>query len=226
MYLRWIKRGLLLGFLLQSVWCSAGIVGVKVGVDSLLFGDVSVATETSAQRIKHVHDSSVIPAVYVAFEPPLPFIPSVGVRYKSLTFDQTQQEATFTRWDYLLYYDLLDNVLLGLDIGVGVAQISGTVMSHAQKEHALEGNPFFVYVGVEAAVPGTNIYAFADTELSFNPKAFSDTKVGLLYRVDTALVDVDIKAGMNFYYFENKSIGAETLQIEDERLFMGLELRF
>lgn len=228
MHLKCLRGALLICSLCCPVWAVGGLVGLKIGMDTLLLDDILVITSRSGQLDQaHQYDSSISPVVSVALALPVPGVPNIALRYKSIGIDQDQYLAKLTTWDYLLFYEILDTSIVDFDLGVGISQVGGNIRSHSNRQHVLDEYAFFGYANVEAAIIGTPWYAFVDTELSLKPKAFSDTRLGLMYRFESPLLAVDLKCGLNvFYLASSKTFGQETLSFEEDRLFLGVDLRF
>ncbi len=69
----------------------------------------------------------------LAFEHPIPFIPNAKIRYvnldtqtKSETLGQANYNVDLDHSDFILYYELLDNIV-SVDAGLGATVLNGDI---------------------------------------------------------------------------------------------------
>jgi outer membrane protein len=103
----------------------ADTIGFEVGVS---YWDAGIGGSDDSFDYADNYDDGSNTRIYALLEHPIPIIPNVLVAINSIENDNknndTSLDTSFN--DYLLYYEVLDNVV-ELDLGIGARQFSGEV---------------------------------------------------------------------------------------------------
>ena len=134
------------GLLLTGAAQADTLLGLYVGADGWrTSADGGFANNSQLQSFNFSDKTQK--SYYVALEHPLPFIPNIRLQHNQLessgstsldgdftfagaTFaadTQLQNQTELTNTDYVLYYEILDNDLVSLDLGINGKYINGTV---------------------------------------------------------------------------------------------------
>ncbi|MCH8536242.1 MAG: TIGR04219 family outer membrane beta-barrel protein [Alkalimonas sp.] len=189
----------------------------------------------------------------VTLEHPLPFIPNARLGYQSLNHVATTElnqtfalagqqfpvgsvlDATLdlSHWDLVLYYEVLDNNLVELDIGVqfkrldGVAAVSQGAAQMSSSQTLDDTLPMF-YAAGSVHLIGTGLKLFA--ELSGLTQGRHDVQVargGLSYQMlDSLVLDATVRLGYQSMQFTLDNMDGVSTDVEAKGIFAGIELRF
>ncbi|CAM3772038.1 TIGR04219 family outer membrane beta-barrel protein [Rheinheimera salexigens] len=190
---------------------------------------------------------------YVAFEHPLPLIPNVRIQHTPLdangmttlgsdlrlsnqTFQSgasVNNQVNLTSTDYILYYELLDNGLISLDLGLNAKYIKGSVyMSDnttgiAAGQNASEVVPT-VYAAATIGLPLTGLEVFASgSYISYDDNRVYDVQAGVAYALlDNIAIDLRLKAGYRAVNLKLDDIDHLYTDIDFSGAFVGLEVHF
>lgn len=108
-----MKSILLLLFLIAftTATAQADALAVKFGAQGW---------QTTAQSGPLEADKNAV-SLWAALEHPIPILPNVKIR--SFDFDAQKELMVLKSTDYLFYYEVLDNLAVDLDLGIGAHQI-------------------------------------------------------------------------------------------------------
>ncbi|MBU2976610.1 TIGR04219 family outer membrane beta-barrel protein [Alteromonas sp. C1M14] len=198
-------------------------------------------------------DSQANTAFYAALEHPLPFIPNVKLNITSLdsdgvtnlqssyTFDgdvysansDIYTETELQTTDIILYYEVFDNDLLSLDLGINGKYVDGTMYvldsdSSTQGEQSFSGIVPMAYSRIQVGLPFTGLGAYAEgSYLSFDDHKFSDYQVALTYSfIESLAVDMNIQAGYRSVDLDIDDLDGVTADMSFHGPFAGLEIHF
>lgn len=189
----------------------------------------------------------------VTLEHPLPFIPNARLGYQSLKhtasteLDQTfalagQQfsvgsvlDATLdlSHWDLVLYYEVLDNNLVELDVGIQFKRLDGAAevalsTSQSASRQTLDDTLPMLYAAGSVNIIGTGLQVFA--ELSGLTQGRHDVRAfrgGLSYNMmDTIALDAAVRLGYQSMQFTLDNMDGLSTDVDAKGVFAGLELRF
>jgi outer membrane protein len=190
---------------------------------------------------------------FVALEHPIPLIPNIkiasttldtiggttlkssfavgGVTYEADSKLDTTFDASYV--DYTFYYELLDNDLLTLDIGltgrdldsqIGVIEQSTLVSS----DLSVSGILPLLYVNTVIGLPFTGFNVFAEANfLSYDDNSIYDYQVGISYSLlNNLAVDLDITVGYRGVKLELDDIDDLYSDLTFDGVFAGATVHF
>ncbi|MDP2560099.1 TIGR04219 family outer membrane beta-barrel protein [Psychrobium sp. 1_MG-2023] len=189
---------------------------------------------------------------YAKFEHPLPLIPNVRARTgkleadgqtrltSSFTFDgKTYSTGTdldttlnFTNSDISLYWELLDNDIIGFDFGITAKYLSGDFnVDDGSGNLSVEDASLWIPMGYLAAkvrLPFVGVYAYGDANLiSYDDNSIHDYEVGVGYDIiDNLAVDVAITAGYREVKVELNDVDDIYANLDFSGFFAGIEVHF
>lgn len=193
-----------------SVPAYADDLGVKVGVD-YFYSDLEVNSITLQEHQDNYR-------AYAAFEHFIPLVPNALLEYSTHGSDA----VGFDQLSATGYYQLLDNNLVSLDLGVGVTRYSNiTVVNDASSETTPHA-----YVAAELTLPA-NFSAFADAKV-FDLQDVTGEEMALGLRWSTgAALDLGVRAGyaISDITFEEVA-GGRDADVQSKGWFLGADIRF
>lgn len=196
---------------------SATFLGIKAGVD-YWYADAKM------NNVK-VGDSSFQPSLYVSVEHFIPLVPNGKIRYTSVDVNSTLYNTTFDQIDLIGYYEILDNDLISIDVGINLQNFNGTLRGQAFDEWQPN-----LYGDVRIGIPATPISLFTTFSAgSFDDTHTVDAEAGGIFTVDLALIDLNFKVGYRIqdYDFNYSSFPlAKKQSIMNQGAFVGVELNF
>lgn len=189
---------------------------------------------------------------YAALEHPIPFVPNIkvarttidtsgsasldsdftfaGETYSVNTDITTQVDLTTT--DFILYYEILDNDIASIDVGISGKQISGDFMvadeNGTSSARDLSAVIPMGYAKVEVGVPGTGLSVFAEgSALAIDDDSITDYQVGVMYNmVDLIAIDLSLQAGYRSTDIDLNDVDDVFADLKFDGVFLGLELDF
>ena len=229
----------------------ADTLGIYVGAQAWQNeGTGGFAEEATLQRFSFDEDTNA--SFHLNFEHPLPLIPNVRVRTGKLTAtgntDLTREftfngqtyttgqtldtDLDFTNTDITAYYELLDNDLVGLDVGLTAKYLSGDFdVKNSSGVRAAEDASLWLpmgYVAGKVALPGTGLYVYGDINMvSYDDNSVHDYQVGLGYSfVDNFAIDASLQLGYREVAIDIEDVDDIYADLEFSGLFAGVELHF
>ncbi|MFC4701709.1 TIGR04219 family outer membrane beta-barrel protein [Glaciecola siphonariae] len=190
---------------------------------------------------------------YVALEHPIPLIPNIKIVRTNLdTEGFTQLDATFTfgnevytvdsrlrttadlfTTDYILYYEILDNDVVSIDVGISGKQIDGdflVVDADTQQRSAEEFSGIIPMVYSRAAVglPLTGLGAYVEASyLSIDDNSLSDYQAAITYNfIESLAIDMTLQAGYRSTTVDLEDLDDIYADLEFKGAFVGLEFHF
>jgi outer membrane protein len=190
---------------------------------------------------------------YAALEHPIPLIPNIKLMrtpmdtagvvsltsefrfgdelYTSQTDLMTDLELTST--DYILYYEILDNDLISVDLGINGKHLDGVIMvseldGDRSTSESFSGIVPMVYSKVEIGIPATGISAYVEgSYLSLDDNTLSDFQAAVAYSfVESLAIDMSIEAGFRSTNLELDDVDDIYTDLEFSGVYVGLEFDF
>lgn len=226
------------------------LLGVYIGGEiwdteaSGSFGDMSAQNNFNFEDEKNN-------SFYVALEHPIPLVPNLkysqtdlttqggatidssftfsGVTFGSGVAATTDFDLSFA--DYTLYYEIFDNDLLTVDIGLTGRDFDGSIyVASSSLESTLDVSQIvpMLYASTIVGIPATSFSVFAQGNfLSFDDHTLYDYKVGVTYELlDNVAVDLDINLGYRAMKLELEDLDDLYSNIEFKGVYAGAELHF
>ncbi|RKG34783.1 TIGR04219 family outer membrane beta-barrel protein [Acinetobacter rongchengensis] len=170
----------------------------------------------------------------LAFEHPIPFVPNAKIKYVDLNSTASNNlyktDASITNTDYILYYEILDNVI-SLDVGLGLANLDGDIKQYTPVDYikyTIDGNGLSGYVNVGAKLPFTGLSTSAElVHSSFSDGQFMDIQAELQYDfVKSIALDLGAKVGYRFMQIDIDEAKDQDLKLEFKGPYVGLNAHF
>lgn len=246
-------------YLALSMLITVGLFG-KVHADTLLGGYVGVqgwnmgtaggfAQDSSTADFEFEDQTNV--GFYAALEHPIPLIPNIKVARTAMDTEGTtvlDTQFTFadevflanstvdtsvemTATDYILYYELLDNDLITIDVGLSAKQVEGdlvVVESGNVSEASFDAFIPMAYGKFQFGIPATDLGIHAEgTFLSIDDDSLIDYQVAIYYDfVESLALDMRIMGGYRTTTLEIEDLDDIYADMEFDGVFLGLELDF
>lgn len=230
--------------LLTSYNASADAIGVYAGAQVWNMAADGGHGKSSADY-DYNYDDEVQNRFYISVEHPIPFIPNAKLAYSELKTDSNsiEQKSNFSDFidgssdidfsyiDYTLYYEILDNDLVSLDLGVTAKDFEGDLDSAGDfgfNDESVDEIIPMLYASVKVGLPFTGLNAFAEGNfLSFDDTTFTDYQVGIQYElIDNMLIDVSLSAGYRVVNLDLDDVDNVNADIDFDGAFAGVEFHF
>ncbi|EHA1082595.1 TPA: TIGR04219 family outer membrane beta-barrel protein [Photobacterium damselae] len=182
------------------------LLGVKVGADAW-FADSKVAGHT---------DDSTSGSYYVSLEHFIPLVPNVEIRYNNIDANN----AKFDQTDFTAYYEILDNDLVALDLGLTMTNFSSVNIG---PDHFDKWQPS-LYGNAEIGIPMTPLAVF--TKLNYgnidSTKTF-DGQAGVKFTLPLVVADLNLRGG---YRMMDYDFDKARNDVKLDGWFLGAEVDF
>lgn len=240
------------GMLLTPTLQADTLLGLYVGADAWRTATDGGFAHTQQFQSLNFSDKTQA-SYYVALEHPIPILPNIRIQHTPLdangvttlssnlslnnnTFQagsSINNQVDLTSTDYILYYEILDNSLISLDLGLNAKYIKGSVLVSdvttgiAAGQNASEFVPT-VYAAATIGLPLTGLEVFASgSYISYDDNRVYDAQAGIAYAViDNIAVDLRLKAGYRAVNLKLDDIDNLYTDIDFSGAFVGLELHF
>ncbi len=190
----------------MSMPAMADFLGVYAGLDY----------STNDTTVGNASDKSNNISGYVAFEHFIPLIPNVKIKYTNLTNHHFDEDESSTK-NGILYYEILDNDLVELDLGAVYTDAEGYNES---------ANIVQAYGAAKVHVPGVSMHAFAEViGGSVTKDDALSAEIGLAYTFnpDSSLLNIAVRTG---YRVQELDLNHTSNKQEIDGLFAGVEVHF
>lgn len=213
------KSGLTFAGLMWMNLAQADILGVRIGVDYTEMSPSIVAGDAGQAGHLTLSDDRVLNWA-ARFEHPLPLLPNIAARYQrsgqhgqsALPATLTLSGKTFTSGsntaqfnsvqiiDISAYYELLDNPVASLDVGITARNLkSDTALSTnmTSAEQGLNVHLPMLFVDAELGIWGTDTVVFMQGNYSkYQGDQNYDWRSGVAWRlIDITMLQVYVRAG-------------------------------
>lgn len=239
--------------LLASCSASADVIyGFNVGVQGWSM-DTDGAYGSNGNQSGFGFDSEPQSHIYAAFEHPVPLIPNVrlarttfdtagdallsnqftlgSINYNANTNVATTLDLTST--DHILYYEVLDNDLVSIDLGFNGKQIKGTIAANdtdtgVDSFQGISGFVPMLWSKIEVGLPLTGLGIYAEgSYLAVNDSKVSDLQAAITYTLaDSLLVDMIFQLGYRRATLELDDFDDIDSNLDFDGVFAGIELDF
>lgn len=230
------------------------ILGLYVGVDAWQ-ADNSGSFADRGNMQSFDFDDETFTSYYAALEHPIPLVPNIKLKYTDLELNgATVLDSTFefggstfttgstastvsdlSHVDYILYYEIFDNDLVSIDLGVNAKQFDGeiTVTGTDSGQTVSENVDFsgfvpLVYGRAEVGLPLTGLSVFFEGSLlAIDDSKVQDYQAGIAWALlDNLAVDLDIKAGYRQMTLELDDIDDIYTDLDASGPFAGIQIHF
>ncbi|ABM01252.1 TIGR04219 family outer membrane beta-barrel protein [Shewanella amazonensis] len=226
---------------------AATVVGFKVGADYWHADAKGNVPDDAGNLHGFDYDTSGQTSVWFAVEHPVPLLPNLLIRENRLEEDGFNADATLafggipfngelystmdlSNTDFVLYYELLDNDIVSLDVGGAYKKMNGSLrISNASGVAAQKDFTDGIIMGYASAVvgmPGLGLYGFADLMAGLDESQVYDYSVGLGWEFDGIALDTRIRAGYREFSFDVNGFDGISTDSSFKGYFAGVELLF
>jgi len=195
--------------------------------DTLAGGDIEVNTWQPDYKYQSSDDGdSTEITIEASFEHPIPLIPNI--KYAQSAVDAKKFE--YTKRDYILYYEILDNDLVSFDIGAGATHLSdGKITLPAASTQKFSGYVPTLYAMGEIGLPATPLFIFAKgTGIAYSDTQLMDLSAGLKYEIGLGLIGLELQAGYRSQTFDLEDFDSLTVDLDTSAsgFFAGVNIDF
>ncbi|WP_305416866.1 TIGR04219 family outer membrane beta-barrel protein [Photobacterium leiognathi] len=185
------------------------LLGVKVGADAW-FANAKVDGNKS-------DDTSG--SYYASIEHFIPLVPNFMVRYNNIDTGN----VAFEQSDLTAYYEIFDNDLVALDLGVTVSKFGSVKLNNDDRFSDWQPT---LYGNAEIGIPATPLTVFAQANAgNFDGTRLFDGQAGVKYTIGLVAADLNIRGGyrmMDYDFDKAKNTG----DVDLDGWFAGVEVDF
>lgn len=194
--------------------------GFTAHADMLLGGDIEVnAWQQDYSYNGNSDGDEMTYTLEASLEHPIPLVPNVKFAQSEVDGNRLK----YTKQDYTLYYELLDNDLVSLDAGAGLTRLKDGKVDAL----AFDGYVPHLYAAAELGIPATPLFLFAKgSGVSYSDHQMMDMSVGVQYSLGLGLVDVELQAGYRTQTFDLEGFDGLNIDSEADGVFAGVNLDF
>ncbi|WP_214001136.1 TIGR04219 family outer membrane beta-barrel protein [Arsukibacterium sp.] len=229
------------------------LLGVYVGGDGWQT-DVTGSFGNSEPAPEFTFDNKTQGSYFIALEHPIPVLPNIRLAHNQLEADGVSlidgdfsfggedfsvnttvtNNVDLTNTDVVLYYEILDNSVVALDIGVNGKHIKGSASVVEQTENGLQGEESvsqwlpMLYVNSKVGLPLTGLDVFAQgSYIGWSDSRMYDVQAGVAYEIiDSLAVDVRLKVGYRAVNLRLDDLDNLYSNLDFKGAFAGIELHF
>lgn len=222
------------------------LLGLYIGSDywkTSTSGSLSSQTSDSSTDF----DSNSPATSYLAFEHPIPLLPNLMVRNTSLDLqgdsvtginvyngsNLTSATANVDQTDVVMYYELLDNGLVSLDLGLNIRKVDGDFSVYASNDVLVEETTFSGYVPMlyaagEIGIVSTDLSVYGDfNALSVGDHSLRDFQAGVAYQfIDNAVIDMSARLGYRKLTIDLEDLDGINSNVSVGGVTAGLRVHF
>ncbi|MGL4711208.1 MAG: TIGR04219 family outer membrane beta-barrel protein [Shewanella sp.] len=235
-----------LGLCMTTSAQAATVVGFTIGGDYWR-ADTSGSFADNRQPQQSVgYSSSAQGSYWIAVEHPIPLLPNIKIRENNLDQNGGISGADFTfnghkfekdvavytdlsNTDFVLYYEILDNDIVSLDLGAAYKLMNGSLRvqdpGHPEEKH-VDSGIVMGYASTQIGIPGLGLYGFADLMLGLNESSVHDYAIGLGWQFDGSVVDTRVRVGYREFLFDVSNFSGVSADTKFEGYFAGVEINF
>lgn len=197
-------------------------------------------------------DDEANTSFYAALEHPIPLIPNIKLARTTLNTNgssvlDTQfnfgdevflvnaaisNEVDLTATDYILYYEILDNDIITIDLGISGKQLDGDIfVADSNGRSARQKINTIIpmgYAKVQLGLPFTGLSLMAEGSLiAIDDDSFSDYQVAVAYSfIETLAIDLSIQAGYRSTELDLNDVDDIYADLKFDGAFIGIEFDF
>ncbi|QLE86906.1 TIGR04219 family outer membrane beta-barrel protein [Shewanella sp. Scap07] len=244
----------LLGSMVATSAQAASLIGFKVGGDYWKADTSGTFAENGQPQQDFNYSSDSQGSVWVAVEHGIPILPNFKLRENRLdasgraslgesvmNFDGQEfggdisTNTDLSNTDFVLYYELLDNDMVALDLGAAYKKMHGSYrvnqldqngigVRYAEKD--LSTGIVMAYADAQVGIPGLGLYGFADVMIGVDESSVYDYSLGLGWQFDGTGFDTKVRVGYRDFKFDVSDFDGVTANNQFKGYFAGVELTF
>lgn len=239
----------------------AALVSTNTHADTVLGGYVGVQGWNMSAEGGFAQNESIAnfsfeeetnTSFYAALEHPIPLIPNIKLSRTTLdtagsavidsqfTFGDEvylvnstlSTEVELTSTDYILYYEILDNDLVSIDIGISGKQLDGDIRvvdeNGRTSQESIDTIIPMGYARIQIGLPFTGLSAYAEgSALAIDDDSFTDYQIALTYSfMESLALDMSIQAGYRSTEIDINDVDDIYADLTFDGAFIGLEFDF
>lgn len=223
------------------------VLGLYLGADAWVPSSSGSMTTTSTDSSQSFNEDTTS-SYFVALEHPLPMIPNVMLRKTTLDLqgdafngnfyfngsNNTYSNITLNQTDAIFYYELLDNGLTSLDLGINLRKAEGDYNVFATaNDNLLETTTFsgyipMLYAAGELGIITTGLSVYGDfNAISVGDHSLRDFQAGVAYRlIDSMAVDVSARLGYRTIKVELDDLDGISSNLDVNGVTAGIKIHF
>lgn len=230
------------------------LLGLYVGIDGWQSDNSGSFADRGKMQDFNFEDETFV-SYYAALEHPVPLVPNIKLKYTELELNGSARfdesfvfgDTTFTtntaantitdlsHVDYIFYYEIFDNDLVSIDLGVNAKQFDGeiAVSGISNGQPAFETVDFsgfvpLVYGRAEVGLPLTGFSVFFEGSLlAIDDSKVQDYQAGIAWALfDNLAIDLDVKAGYRKMALELDDVDNLYTNIDASGPFAGIQIHF
>ena len=202
------------------------VTSTSAYADFLLGGDIEANAWMPSVSVdgQKVMDDEVAYTLQGTIEHVVPLIPNVLVSYSRLS----ETNFDYSKTDLLGYYEILDNDIASIDIGLGMTALSfNELKTDTLNVKDAIGYLPTAYASVEVGIPATPLFIYTKAFLSGTHENFAfDGSVGLQYEISLTVVDVEIQGGYRVQDYKFDDLDSNKFDTKLDGFFVGVNLDF
>lgn len=186
---------------------------------------------TDSTLARQVDGDKTLTSFYAALEHPLPVVPNIKIRQNSMDIDSgVNGNDSFDNVDYTLYYEIFDNDIVAIDVGLNGKQFDGQLSTGATDaaSYQFSGVIPTAYAAARIGLPMTSWTITGEAKaVSFDDSKLHDVQAGLEYRViDNMAVDVSVTAGYRSMNVELDDVDGVYSDLRFKGPYLALDVHF
>lgn len=229
------------------------LLGVYVGSDGWRT-DVTGSFGNSEPAPDFSFNSKTQGSYFIALEHPIPVLPNIRLAHNQLKAEgvslidgdfsfggedfsintSVSNTVDLTNTDIVLYYEILDNSIVALDIGLNGKHIKGAASVVEQTQNGLQGEESvsqwlpLLYVNSKVGLPLTGLDVFAQgSYIGWSDSRMYDVQAGVAYEIiDSLAVDIRLKVGYRAVNLRLDDLDNLYSNLDFKGPFAGIELHF
>ncbi|MEH8016828.1 TIGR04219 family outer membrane beta-barrel protein [Rheinheimera muenzenbergensis] len=229
------------------------LLGIYLGADAWQSSAEGSFAATDMRQSFNFNDKTQT-SYYLTLEHPLPLLPNVRLQRNQLTSagisdisagftlagatfasnTEVSNQLELSNTDYVLYYELFDNSLLSLDLGINAKHIKGHVLV---TETAADGMSVrqnisqiipMLYTSAAVGLPLTGLEFFAGGSIvSYDGSRVYDGQAGISYAfMDNLVLDTTLKLGYRAVNMRLDDVDDLYADLTFNGVFAGIEIHF
>lgn len=181
----------------------------------------------------YVENDDTMTSLYAALEHPIPLLPNIKIQQNNLDVDSPHgmRAGNFDNTDYTLYYEIFDNDIVAIDVGINGKQFDGqaeVVYGDIIDSVSFSGVVPTAYAAARLGLPFTNWTVTGEVKaVSFDDSKLHDIQAALEYRfIDNLAVDMSVSAGYRSMRVELDDVDGIYSDLNFDGPFVSLDIHF
>jgi outer membrane protein len=229
------------------------LLGVYAGAQMWAMESSGSVSTSADDLLSFTYDDERQGSFYVALEHFVPLVPNAKIIVTSLETDgnttinrnfifagetfavnaELQNTLDLTSTDHILYYEILDNDLISIDLGLNAKKLEGSItvmdkLSNTSSEQEMNGFIPMLYSRAEIGIPATDISLFVEgSYLAIDDNNVMDVNAALEYRmIDSIAMNMAFQLGYRSIQAELNDIDNTYADIDFTGVYAGVEVHF